>query len=178
MRLLTSRLRQQLASTVMLSVVSIAFLANCLRSLNLDNALASDAPGIYSVLTGQTHELSATLPPTFVYRINTGGPLPAGADTVIMVEDTKLISTMKDDNGDDIEESAVEILAQSPPGENVRAPGSDVSRGDLVLQKGERIHSAGGEIGSLAFVGRKEVCMPNNNVTPLIFARLRSIKSP
>lgn len=27
-----------------------------------------------------------------VYRINTGGPLPAGTDSVIMVEDTELVS--------------------------------------------------------------------------------------
>lgn len=83
--------------------------------------------------------------------------MPAGADTVIMVEDTRLVSTFKDANGKDGEEKQVETLAQIPTGENVRLPGSDVKIGDLVLQKGEVITSIGGEIGTLAFVGRKEV---------------------
>ena len=74
-----------------------------------------------------------------------------------MVEDTRLVSTFKDGNGKDGEERQVETLAQIPPGENVRLPGSDVKKGDLVLQKGEIITSVGGEIGTLAFVGRKEV---------------------
>ncbi|EEB93898.1 hypothetical protein MPER_07385 [Moniliophthora perniciosa FA553] len=69
-----------------------------------------------------------------------------------MVEDTRLVSTHEDG-----EEKEVETLAQVPPGENVRSPGSDVRKGDLALQKGERITSAGGEIGTLAFVGRREV---------------------
>jgi gephyrin len=76
---------------------------------------------------------------------------------VIMVEDTCLSATVKDAEGRDIEEKEVETLVQMPSGENVRAPGSDVKQGDLVLQRGGIIRSAGGEIGTLAFVGRKEV---------------------
>lgn len=104
------------------------------------------------------------LPPGSIYRINTGNPLPAGTDAVLMVEDTRLVSTIK--GSDSIlegEENEVETLAQIPAGENVRTPGSDVRRGDLVLQKGERIGSTGGEIGTLTFVGRKEVHL----LTPL-----------
>lgn len=74
-----------------------------------------------------------------------------------MVEDTRLISTFTDADGKDEEEKQVETLAQIPAGENVRYPGSDVNIGDLVLQKGEIITSVGGEIGTLTFVGRKEV---------------------
>jgi gephyrin len=75
-----------------------------------------------------------------------------------MVEDTRLVSTIKDPDGVmDGEENEVETLAQVPVGENVRAPGSDVRQGDLVLQKDESIRSSGGEVGTLAFVGRKEV---------------------
>lgn len=76
-----------------------------------------------------------------------------------MVEDTKLISTHKDTDGEDGEENEVETLAQVPVGENVRAPGSDVRKGDLALKRGEVITSVGGEIGTLAFVGRKEVSL-------------------
>ncbi|KAF7965397.1 hypothetical protein HWV62_43720 [Athelia sp. TMB] len=114
-------------------------------------------PGVYEVLTSQTHSLASSLPGGAIHRINTGGPLPAGSDTVIMVEDTRLVSTFQNGDGKDGEERQVETLAQIPPGENVRLPGSDVKKGDLVLQKGEIITSVGGEIGTLAFVGRKEV---------------------
>lgn len=74
-----------------------------------------------------------------------------------MVEDTELVSTVKDANGEDLEESQVKTLVQVPKGENVRLLGSDVRTGDLVLQKDDVITSLGGEIGTLAFVGRREV---------------------
>ncbi|KAK2465926.1 hypothetical protein APHAL10511_001567 [Amanita phalloides] len=118
---------------------------------------SSDVPGIYSVVTYQIGSVAESLAPGTIYRINTGAPLPAGADAVIMVEDTRLVSSHKNEDGTDGEEKEVETLAQIPPGENVRKPGSDVRTGDLVLQAGERILSSGGEIGTLAFVGRKEV---------------------
>lgn len=119
---------------------------------------ASDPPAVYKVVTTQTHAATNVLPPGSIYRINTGNPLPAGTDAVIMVEDTRLISTTTDANSiKDGEENEVETLAQVPVGENVRSPGSDVRQGDLVLQKGEMVRSSGGEIGTLAFVGRKEV---------------------
>ncbi|KAJ7639510.1 MoeA, N-terminal and linker domain-containing protein [Roridomyces roridus] len=102
---------------------------------------STDPPGVYKVLTSNNHKISTPLPPDCIYRINTGGPLPAGTDT----------------NHVDGEEKEVECLVQVPAGENVRAPGSDVSKGDLVLQKGDIILREGGEIGTLAFVGRKEV---------------------
>ncbi len=72
-----------------------------------------------------------------------------------MVEDTALVST--DASG---EEAVVQTLAQVAPGENLRSPGSDVRKGDLVLEKGQRLLASGGEIGTLAFVGRKEVSGP------------------
>ena len=118
---------------------------------------ASDPPGVYKVLTSKTHAVSDVLPAGSIFRINTGGPLPAGTDTVIMVEDTELVSTVKENDGRDTEEKEVKTLAQVPPGDNVREPGSDVCKGDLVLQRGEVITSLGGEVGTLAFVGRKEV---------------------
>jgi gephyrin len=80
---------------------------------------------------------------------------------VIMVEDTRLVSTHKEVDGqEDGEEKEVETLVQIPADENVREIGSDVKIGDLVLQKGGVITSLGGEIGTLAFVGRKEVSYP------------------
>jgi len=124
---------------------------------SLLECLDTDQPGTYKVITSETHSISDVLPEGTVYRINTGGPLPAGTDAIMMVEHTRLVSSVKDDNGDDIEEHEVEILEPALLGENVRQPGSDVKQGELVLQKGEILRSAGGELGTLAFIGRKEV---------------------
>ncbi|KAI0036741.1 molybdenum cofactor biosynthesis protein [Vararia minispora EC-137] len=118
---------------------------------------STDRSGIYKVVTSATHDAAGSLPEGVIYRINTGGPLPRGADTVIMVEDTKLVQTVKGTNGMDEEELEVETLVELPLGENVRDPGSDVKAGDLVLKRGEILHSTGGEIGTLTFVGRAEV---------------------
>ncbi|KAJ8516653.1 hypothetical protein ONZ45_g6072 [Pleurotus djamor] len=112
---------------------------------------STDPPGVYKVVTPQTHRLNDPLPLGSIYRINTGAPLPVGTDAVIMVEDTTLVSS--DLSG---EESEVETHAKILLGENVRSPGSDLTNGDLVLEKGQRILASGGEIGTLAFVGRKE----------------------
>ncbi|CAA7259357.1 unnamed protein product [Cyclocybe aegerita] len=118
---------------------------------------STDPPGIYNVLTSQTHPLNDPVPTGSIYRINTGGPLPKGTDTVIMVEDTQLVSTFKDGTGIEDEEKEVKTLVQVPPSDNVRAPGSDVRTGDLVMRTGDRVTRGGGEVGTLTFVGRKEV---------------------
>ncbi|KAI0322530.1 MoaB/Mog domain-containing protein [Amylostereum chailletii] len=118
---------------------------------------STDKPAVYKVVTSATHKTSDPLPSDMIYRINTGGPLPSGTDTIIMVEDTRLVRAIKDEDGHDVEEQEVETLVSVPKGENVREPGSDVRKGDLALQKGELLRSTGGEIGTLAFVGRKEV---------------------
>ncbi|KAI6152403.1 hypothetical protein BKA82DRAFT_4012880 [Pisolithus tinctorius] len=100
-----------------------------------------------TVLTSRTHKLSEELPEGSIFRINTGGPLPAASDSVIMVEDTELESTLEDADGEDAEEgSKLKLL---------RRIGR--AQGDLVMEMGEVITSAGGEVGTLAFVGRKEV---------------------
>ncbi|KAG6900425.1 hypothetical protein C0993_010813 [Termitomyces sp. T159_Od127] len=131
-----------------------------LPSTNVDGyaVRSTDPPGIYKVLTSQTHSISQPVPPDSVFRVNTGGPLPAGSDAVIMVEDTRLISTYKEsDGGLEGEENEIETLVQVPGKENIRFPGTDVQVGDIVLQKGDIIKSGGGEVGTLAFVGMKEV---------------------
>ncbi|KAE8244778.1 hypothetical protein A4X13_0g6275 [Tilletia indica] len=94
-----------------------------------------------------------------VYRINTGQGLPLGTDAVVMVEDTILVEAALASSATSPagEERRIRILAQIDVGENVRPKGSDVSRGTVVLQKGTTLGALGGEIGTLAFVGRKEV---------------------
>ncbi|KPM43593.1 hypothetical protein AK830_g2969 [Neonectria ditissima] len=86
-------------------------------------------------------------------RITTGAPLPPGATSVIMVEDT-VIKTMTDDGK---EEKEIEIEVEGvKEGDNVREIGSDIEKGSTILKKGELISGVGGEIGLLAAVGVAE----------------------
>lgn len=89
-----------------------------------------------------------------VARITTGAPLPPGATSVIMVEDT----TLKALTDDGREERAIEMQIHGVnKGENVRQVGSDVKKGSVILDVGEQITGVGGEIGLLAAVGVAEV---------------------
>lgn len=89
-----------------------------------------------------------------IARITTGAPLPPGATSVIMVEDTVLKSKTEDDQ----EEKEVEILASDvKAGQNVREVGSDVKEGSVILQKGDQVSAVGGEIGLMAAVGVSQV---------------------
>jgi molybdopterin molybdotransferase len=72
-------------------------------------------------------------------RIMTGAPVPAGADTVIRVEDT--------DGG----LTTVRIRSARDALGNVRRRGEDVRTGDVVLQRGSSVGPA--EIGLLAALG-------------------------
>ena len=89
-----------------------------------------------------------------VARITTGAPLPPGATSVVMVEDTVLRS--KTASGE--EEQEVQILTDAiESGENVREIGSDIPACEIILRKGEQVTAVGGEIGLLASVGRGSV---------------------
>ena len=55
-------------------------------------------------------------------------------DAVVMVEDTELVSSEQDANGRATEEKEVKILVQAEARENVRLPGSDVKKGDMVSE--------------------------------------------
>jgi len=69
-------------------------------------------------------------------HIFTGAAMPAGADAVVVQEDTERV-------GD-----RVKIREASPKSKHVRAQGSDVSRGAVLLHPGDRLWP--GEIGLLA----------------------------
>ncbi|KAK0643669.1 gephyrin [Cercophora newfieldiana] len=97
---------------------------------------------------------AASLTEGSIARITTGAPLPPGATSVIMVEDTILASMTEDGK----EEKEVEILAEGvQEGENIREVGSDIKAGTVILHKGEQVSAVGGEIGLLAAVGVAEV---------------------
>ncbi len=77
--------------------------------------------------------------PGSAIKIMTGAPMPAGADTVVPVEDTEP------------GETSVRILVAWPHGASVRPAGGDVSAGTTVLQIGERLTPA--RLGVCASLG-------------------------
>ncbi|KAH9482211.1 Gephyrin [Psilocybe cubensis] len=115
----------------------------------------------------------------YIYRINTGAPLPLPPtnqnhgttytyDSVIMVEDTELVSTHKPSPTSSAEEAEVRTLVQVRAGENVRVPGSDVRRGERVASRGQRVGGGGGEVGTLVGVGKREVKVYKKPVVALL----------
>ncbi len=87
---------------------------------------------------GAFHE--TPLQPGTAVRIMTGAPVPPGADTVIMVEQTE-------------EQQGLLRIAQSvAPGDNMLRVGQDMTRGSLVLARGAVLGAA--EIGLLATIGQ------------------------
>jgi molybdopterin molybdotransferase len=80
----------------------------------------------------------ALLPGT-VARIFTGAPIPAGADAVIMQEDCEPVGDARPDQGN---LGSVRIKSVPQPGQWIRRAGEDVTRGAVVLSKGERLTPA------------------------------------
>ena len=71
--------------------------------------------------------------------VHTGGMLPEGADSVVMVEDV------------DVSNSTIQAFRQVAPGENVIHRGEDLKIGSTVLEKGHKLRAP--EIGLLASLG-------------------------
>ena len=96
---------------------------------------------IEKVYTGQvpTEELT----PGTAVEIATGAPLPAGADAVVMVEETEKA-------GD-----AVRILTPVYPRQNVGRQGADIVVGQTVIRDGEVLNPS--RIGALAALGLGDV---------------------
>lgn len=79
-------------------------------------------------------------------RIFTGAPVPPGADAVVMQEDCVAI-----DQGADGSPGQVRVLVVPSPGQWIRRAGEDVTRGAVVLARGERLSPA--SLGMAASVG-------------------------
>ena len=77
-------------------------------------------------------------------EIATGAPLPAGADAVVMVEETARA-------GDE----TIEIFAPASPGQNVGRQGADMKTGDVVLRRGDHLNPS--RVGALAAIGSSDV---------------------
>lgn len=76
--------------------------------------------------------------------IPTGGMLPTGTNSVVMVEYTEKLG-----------ENTVLLSRPVAPGENVMQKGEDVNQGSLLFRQGKTIHAK--EIGLLASLGIKDI---------------------
>jgi putative molybdopterin biosynthesis protein len=109
-----------------------------------DVASARDGRPVLLALTGETiacgTEPKVALAPGRASVIATGGPIPRGADAVVMVEHTEPAG-----------EAGVAIARAVAPGQNIAFAGSDMARGETLLRRGTTIGAR--EIGMLAAVG-------------------------
>ena len=85
-------------------------------------------PVAEDIPAGRTDEL--TLQPGTAHRIMTGAPVPAGATTIVPVEDT--------DGG----VQTVAIRTSREPGKHIRRAGEDVAPGTTVLRRGQVVTPA------------------------------------
>jgi molybdopterin molybdotransferase len=142
---------------------------------------AKETMPAYITLTGEV--LMGVMPDLEVKagdtaKIPTGGMLPSGADSVVMIENAQVVSA-----------SMIEVLKPVSFGENVIRPDDDIKKGALVFRKGHRIRPQ--DMGALAGIGiaavdaaRKpvvsvistgdEIVPPGSNVEP---GRIRDINS-
>src|SRR5690606_6547765 len=98
------------------------------RSSDIANVPALlDVAGISSAGNGFGEELR----PGTAVRIFTGAPIPTGADTVLIQENTRLV-----------EEGRIEALELASPGRHIRKAGLDFAEGDIVLEQGRVLDPA------------------------------------
>jgi molybdenum cofactor synthesis domain-containing protein len=113
-----------------------------------DLALACEAAPIPVLLNDETIACgTAPLRPVLsgtTTSIATGGPLPRGADAVVMVEHTQPTG-----------HRTIEIRRAASPGQFISFAGSDIARGEALLRAGTQIGSR--EIGMLAACGIGQV---------------------
>jgi len=79
-----------------------------------------------------------------VAKIATGGMLPKGADSVVMIE-----------HAQQMDDTMIEVTKPVAPSENIIQAGEDVKNGDLILRKGHRLRAQ--DVGALAGIGLTEV---------------------
>jgi molybdopterin molybdotransferase len=93
------------------------------------------------VFTGQTPQRSVT--PGTCIEVATGAPMPAGADAVVMVEDTE----RSDEN--------IRVRAAVNAGQHIGRRGADLKSGQVVVRGGDVLSPA--RIGAIAATGATDV---------------------
>lgn len=108
---------------------------------------AADTPGTLAVVetVAAGSVARGRVEPGTAIRIMTGAPVPAGADAVVMVEDTTT----------DADRVSVGVAARV--GQHVRPAGNDVTAGTVLLEPGATLHA--GALGMIASLGIASVAV-------------------
>jgi molybdopterin molybdotransferase len=88
-------------------------------------------------------------------KIATGGMLPKGADSVVMVEHTDVVT-----------DTAIEVFKSVAPGQNIITKGEDIKRKRRVLTLGHKIRPQ--ELGLLAAMGQQSINVYKKPVVGII----------
>ncbi|XP_078495771.1 gephyrin [Ciona intestinalis] len=107
--------------------------------------IASDTPGDLEILGANAEKSYLTLGKAI--RVRTGSVLPPGSNAVVPVEETMVIE--EDNNGES--ELVVRMLEAKTPGAHIRAVGSDLMKGEVILKAGTKLGHV--ETGLLAVAG-------------------------
>ncbi|MFC1811329.1 gephyrin-like molybdotransferase Glp [Thermodesulfobacteriota bacterium] len=119
---------------------------------------ASEANPAYLTLKGSVAMAAA---PGFTVGIGeaakmpTGGMLPEGSDSVVMVEHTEVI-----------DKTSIEVYRSVAPGQHILEKGEDFRKGDIILDCGRKLRPQ--ETGLLAAFGRVTVKVYRNPVIGII----------
>jgi putative molybdopterin biosynthesis protein len=117
----------------------------------------------YAVRAEETRGASETKPVHLVvgqqaFYVDTGDPLPAGTNAVIMVEDVQLRNARKGgarcpqrQHGHGAAVSTIEILASVPPWRHVRSMGEDMVATELILPANHKLRPQ--DLGAAAGAG-------------------------
>jgi len=118
------------------------------RSSPVGDLSAMDGISVRSADTaGASQTTPLLLAPGTFEVLDTGDPMPAGHDAVIMREHVHYVDT---DAGE-----AAEIMAAVPPYQHVRSIGEDVSAGELLLPEGHRLRPV--DVAASAAAGATEL---------------------
>ena len=106
-----------------------------------------------SIAMGESPEIEIS--PGEAAQIATGGMLPKGADSVVMVEHTEAL-----------DDTTIEVYRSVAPGQNMIAIGEDIKNQTRVLLKGQMIRPQ--EAGLLAALGKQKVAVYQKPVIGII----------
>jgi len=106
-----------------------------------------------SIAMGESPDFSVG--PGEAARISTGGMLPNGADSVMMIEHTEILDS-----------DTIEVYRSIAPGHNILEKGEDFKKGEIILSCGIKIRPQ--EIGLLAAFGKTAVKVYKKPVIAII----------
>ncbi len=106
-----------------------------------------------SIAMGESPEIAVG--PGEAAQIATGGMLPPGADSVVMIEHTEAI-----------DDTTIEVYRSVAPGQNMIAIGEDIKKQTRVLLNGQLIRPQ--EAGLLAALGKQQVAVYQKPVIGII----------